>query len=147
MITNDVQYRTTKSLLAQFTEAVSNLEAGLSAARNPKLHQLQIDSAKAQARDLAVEIEEYERLRSGETTSFVAESLADLSLLLVRARVARGWSQRRLATELGIAEQQIQRYEANGYATTSLTRLCEIADALGLQVRETAELSADTPAA
>ena len=87
------------------------------------------------------------QLRSGATTSFEADSLGDLSTLLVRARVARGSSQRQLAAELGIAEQQIQRYEANGYATASLARLCEIAKALGLHVRATGELLADTPAA
>jgi HTH-type transcriptional regulator / antitoxin HigA len=147
MITNEVQYRTTKTLLGQFEEAARNLETGLAGAKNTKLHQLQIEAARAQADDLAVEIAEYEHLRSGATTSFEADSLGGLSILLVRARVARGWSQRQLATELGIAEQQIQRYEANGYATASLARLCEIADALGLRVRETGELSAETPAA
>ncbi len=147
MITNNVQYRTTKTLLGQFEEAARNLETGLAGAKNKKLHQLQIDAARAQAQDLSVEIAEYEQLRSGATTSFEADSLGDLSTLLVQARVARGWSQRQLATELGIAEQQIQRYEANGYATASLARLCDIAKALGLRVRETGELLADAPAA
>lgn len=147
MITNEVQYRTTKTLLAQFEEATRNLETGLAGAKNKKLHQLQIDAARAQAQDLAAELTEYEQLRSGATTSFQADSLGDLSTMLVQARVARGWSQRRLSAELGIAEQQIQRYEANGYANASLARLCEIANALGLRVRETGELLADTPAA
>jgi hypothetical protein len=34
MMTNDVQYRTTKTLLGQFEDAVSNLEPALSGARN-----------------------------------------------------------------------------------------------------------------
>ena len=147
MITNDVQYRTTKTLLARFQHAVTGLEGGLDAAENKKLHQIQIDAASAQAGDLAAEIDEYEQLLSGSTTSFSADSLSDLPLMLLRARVARGWSQRQLATALGIAEQQIQRYEANGYATASLTRLCEVANALGLHIRETAELAPDPHAA
>ena len=147
MITNDVQYRTTKTLRARFQQAMTGLEAGLDAAENRKLHQLQIDAARAQAEDLAAEIDEYEQLLSGSTTSFSADSLRDLPLMLVRARVARGSSQRQLATALGIAEQQIQRYEANGYATASLTRLCEVANALGLRIRETAELAPSTNAA
>jgi len=146
MITNDVQYRNTNTLLAQFREAVENLEAGLADAADKKLHQLQIDAARSQAGDLEAEIAEYEQLRSGATRSFTADSLADVSKLLIQARIARSWSQRRLAEELGIAEQQIQRYEANGYATTSLTRLCEVAAALGLQITETAHLS-ESPAA
>lgn len=145
MITNDVQYRNTKTLLAQFHQAAENLEVDLADAADRKLHQLQIDAARSQAGDLQAEIAEYEQLRSGATTSFTANSLADLAKLLIQGRIARGWSQRRLAEELGIAEQQIQRYEANGYATTSLTRLCEVAAALDLQITETARLA--TPAA
>jgi len=145
MITNDVQYRNTKTLLAQFNQAAENLEAELADAPDGKLHQLQIDAVRSQAGDLEAEIAEYEQLRSGTTTSFTANSLADLATLLIQGRIARGWSQRRLADELGIAEQQIQRYEANGYATTSLTRLCEVAAALDLQITETARLA--TPAA
>ena len=38
------------------------------------------------------------------------------------------------------AEQQIQRYEANDYRSTSLARLCDIANALGVTVAQHAEL-------
>ena len=147
MITNDVQYRNTKTLLAQFNQAAVALEAALDQAIDKKLHQLQIDTARSQAEDLAREISDYEQLRSGATTTFTANSLADIATLLIQARIARGWSQRHLAKQLGIAEQQIQRYEANGYATTSLTRLCEIAAALSLHITETAELAPEPTAA
>ena len=65
MITNDVQYRTTKTLLGRFEEAVRNLETGLAGAKDKKVDQLQIDAARAQGQDLAVELAEYEQLRSG----------------------------------------------------------------------------------
>lgn len=146
MITNDVQYRNTKVLLAQFRAAAENLEAGLVDAADRKLHQLQIGTALAQVDDLVAEVEEYDRLRSGETILFSADGLGEVSTLLIQGRIARGWSQRRLAERLGIAEQQIQRYESNAYATASLLRLCEIADALGLQISETAKLSASLAA-
>ena len=41
---------------------------------------------------------------------------------------------------LGVPEQQVQRYEANGYRSTSLARLCDIADALSVWVEQRAEL-------
>lgn len=147
MITNDVQYRNTKTLCSRLQTAVTGLERSFDGSTDQKLHQLQIDAAQAQADDLTQEISDYEQLKSGGTTSFTADSLADVATLLIQARVARGWTQRQLAEKLGIAEQQIQRYEANGYATASLTRPCEIADALGLQIRETAHLTTGpTPA-
>ena len=138
MITNEVQYRATKAHLERFEQASTNLTA--KPGERTKLEQLELDAVNAQADDLRTEIVEYERLRSGEQVSFAAGSLAELATVLVKARVARGWTQRQLAEALGMAEQQIQRYEANDYRSTSLARLCDIADALGVQVEPRGEL-------
>jgi HTH-type transcriptional regulator / antitoxin HigA len=105
------------------------------------MEQLQIDAAFAQAEDLRLEISDYEQLRSGEQRTFEASSLRGIADLLIKARVARGWTQRRLADELGIAEQQVQRYESTGYSDASLARLADIAEALGVSVTETATLN------
>lgn len=141
MITNDVQHRNTKSWLARFESDAVDLEQQHPAAERTRLQQLQIDAARSQADDLRRELVEYERLRSGEERTFAASSLRGIAELLIKARVARGWSQRRLADELGIAEQQVQRYEATGYSAASLARLTDIADALGMTVTETATLN------
>lgn len=106
-----------------------------------KLKQLEIDAVESQAEDLREEIDEYERLRSGTVVTFEASSLADLAILLVKARIARGWTQRQLADALGIAEQQVQRYESTEYRSASLARICDVADALGTTVTERAVLT------
>ncbi len=93
-----------------------------------------MDVVRAQADDLRNELAEYERLRSGAESTFSASSLEELATVLVKARIARGWTQRQLAGALGMAEQQIQRYEANEYRSTSLARLCDIANALGVKM-------------
>jgi len=141
MITNEVQHRATKAHLGQFEEALVNLETKAGAAKRSKLAQLEIDAVRSQAEDLKAELEEYERLRSGAVSTLEAASLPELATLLVKARIARGWTQRRLAEALGIAEQQVQRYESTGYQSASLARMCEVASALGLTVTERAELS------
>jgi HTH-type transcriptional regulator / antitoxin HigA len=138
MITNEVQYRATKAHLERFEQASTNLAA--KPGTRTKLEQLELDAVNAQADDLRAEIVEYERLRSGEQVSFAAGSLAELATVLVKARIARGWTQRQLAEALGMAEQQIQRYEANDYRSTSLARLCDIADTLGVRVEPSGEL-------
>jgi HTH-type transcriptional regulator / antitoxin HigA len=138
MITNEVQYRATKAHLERFERASTNLAANTG--KRGKLEQLELDAVNAQANDLRAEIVEYERLRSGELVSFAAGSLAELATVLVKARIARGWTQRQLAEALGMAEQQIQRYEANDYRATSLARLCDIADALDVRVEPHGEL-------
>lgn len=137
MITNEVQYRATKAHLAKFDQAAANLEARRD---RSKLARLELDAVRAQADDLRSEIEEYELLRSGTVSSFDASSLSDLATLLVKARIARGWTQRQLAEALGIAEQQVQRYESTGYRAASLARICDVASALGATVTERAVL-------
>lgn len=139
MITNEVQYRATKAHLERFEQAAANIEAR--PGKPSKLDRLELDAVRAQADDLRRELDEYERLRSGAQSSFDASSLAELSAVLIKARIARGWTQRQLADALGMAEQQIQRYEANEYRSTSLARLCDIAAALGVTVTPHAQLN------
>ncbi len=63
--------------------------------------------------DVRAEIAEYELLRSGTATTFEATMLAGLADALIKARIARGWTKADLAGALGVAEQQIQRYESS----------------------------------
>jgi HTH-type transcriptional regulator/antitoxin HigA len=137
MITNEVQYRAMRAHLTKFEKAAANLEAKH---ERSKLTQLELDAVRAQADDLRSEIAEYELLRSGTVSSFDASSLSELATLLVKARIARGWTQRQLADALGIAEQQMQRYESTGYRAASLARICDVASALGVTVTERAVL-------
>jgi HTH-type transcriptional regulator/antitoxin HigA len=139
VITNEVQYRATKAHAARFEEALRNLEAQAEAP-DPKRRKLEIAAVRSQLGDLEAEIAEYEQLRSGTIRSFEAASLPELAVALVKARIAKGWSQRRLAEELGVAEQQVQRYESTGYTAASLARLCDVVAALGVDVREVVSL-------
>lgn len=77
---------------------------------------------------------------SGAVSTFEGSSLAELATVLVKARIARRWTQRQLAEALGIAEQQVQRYEATEYRSASLARICDVAAALDVTVTERAEL-------
>lgn len=140
MITNEVQHRATKAHLQQFEEAATNLEAKIGKAKPSRLARLELDAVRAQADDLRAELEEYERLRSGSVSTFEGSSLAELATLLVKARIARGWTQRRLADALGVAEQQVQRYESTDYRSASLARICDVAAALDVAITEKAEL-------
>ena len=126
--------------IRQFEEAATNLEANVGAGKRSKLAQVELDAVRAQAEDLRKEVDEYEQLRSGTVSTFEASTLAELATLLVKGRIARGWTQRRLADALGIAEQQVQRYESTAFRSASLARICDVADALDIKISETAEL-------
>jgi len=140
MITNEVQHRATKAHLRQFEVAAANLEASLAATEPSKLARLELDAVWAQVDDLKAEIDEYEQLRSGAVSTFEASTLPELATLLVKARIARGWTQNQLADALGVAEQQVQRYESTAYRSASLARICDVAAALAVDISERAEL-------
>jgi HTH-type transcriptional regulator / antitoxin HigA len=138
VITNEVKYRATKAHLDQFEQAAANIECR--PGQRTKLERLELDAIRSQADDLRAELADYDQLRGGGLSTFDAASLEELSTVLVKARIARGWTQRQLADALGLAEQQIQRYEANDYRSTSLARLCDIANALAVTITHHAVL-------
>jgi HTH-type transcriptional regulator/antitoxin HigA len=70
----------------------------------------------------------------------MASSLAEVASLLIKTRIAGGWTQRRPAEALGVAEEQVQRYESTLYRSASLARICDIADAFNITITERAEL-------
>ena len=92
--------------------------------------------------DLREQLAEYERLRAGQVKSLALdEVLSQLPATLVRARIARGWTQRDLARELGTSEQQVQKDEAGAYARAGLDKLGRIAGVLGVSLSGRAKLT------
>jgi transcriptional regulator with XRE-family HTH domain len=137
MITNQRQYDLTRSQVAKFERAFSELAREQETSElHPLLAKAQRDSMSAQMDELRSELLAYERLQAGERTVLHLDSLDDLPSALISARIASRLSQRELAERLGLKEQQIQRYEASQYAGASLSRIQEIAQALGLAVRK-----------
>ena len=146
MITNERQYRISKAQLEKFRTAVDRVQAESKRAANPILAQAELAALQSQADELSEQIREFEALQSGAVSVLKAQSLAELPCLLIKARIARGLSQRNLAEMLGLKEQQIQRYEAEEYATANLRRLAEVAQALKLNISEVAEFKQSPPA-
>ena len=101
-----------------------------------------IDALRMQTEDLEREISEYEDLKEGRLLSFSADDLDSLGELVTKARIACGLTQAELGEILSMSQQQVQRYERDGWQKISLWRLAEAADALGLDVNIRARLSA-----
>ena len=136
MITNERQYKITRSAATRFRRALDELD--LQHVENkdihPRLLQAQREAMESQLGDLLEELKEYERLKSADLSSILINSFAELADGLIKARIASRLSQRTLADRLGLKEQQIQRYEAERYASASYKRLLQIADALGVRI-------------
>jgi ribosome-binding protein aMBF1 (putative translation factor) len=138
MISNERQYRITKSAAEKFKQALKSLEqdGGAQEGVHPLLVQAQRDAAQSQLDELLEEIRDYDRLKAGKISVIEMESLDDLPDGLIKARIASGLSHKDLAHRLHLKEQQIQRYEAERYASASLQRIQQVARAIGVGVRE-----------
>ena len=136
MITNERQYRITRKKAHGFAHAIEEFDTK-SYGRidvHPRLVQAEREAMESQLEDLREELEEYEMLKSAEVSVISVGSIEELADGLIKARIAGGLSQRALAQRLKLKEQQIQRYEAERYASASYQRLCQVARALELRI-------------
>ena len=137
MITNERQYKITRRAAKRFREALNDLTSA-NVARgdvDPRLVQAEREAMESQLADLQVEMDEYDRMKAADLAMISINSFDELADGLIKARIARGLSQRALAERLGLKEQQIQRYEAERYASASYRRLGEVAGALEVRIR------------
>ena len=136
MITNERQYRITRRKAHGFAHAIEEFDANSYSRMDvhPRLVQAEREAMESQLADLQEELEEYEQLKSAEVSVISVGSFEELADGLIMARIAGGLSQRALAQRLKLKEQQIQRYEAERYASASYQRLCQIARALELRI-------------
>jgi HTH-type transcriptional regulator / antitoxin HipB len=133
MIQNERQYKITQTKLRDLEQDLLVLEASES-----ELHPRKIlarkNSLNILITELQQEITEYDQLKSGKVTKFPIDSLKDLPVVMIKARIAVGMTQKQLAEKIGVQEQQIQRYEANNYHAVGFDRLQEVMSALDVTV-------------
>jgi len=82
---------------------------------------------------LREEVEHYENLKRGKFPNL--QNLKGLGVLLVSLRIARGMSQRELATKLEVHESQVSRDERNEYHGVTVDRAIKILDTLGVKLQ------------
>jgi DNA-binding XRE family transcriptional regulator len=132
MIKNELQYKLTKSSAENFEKRLHWLREnpGAQDQLDPILAKAEEDGLQSMIDELREEIQEYERTKQGDVDMTSLTSVHMVPSTLIRARIARGLSQRQLAQLVGLKEQQIQRYESNDYSNVDLGRVQEIARAL-----------------
>ena len=136
MIKNERQYKITRAQAARFTEALreAEIDEGGDKATHPLLLKARKDALKSQLDELVGDLREYEALKRGQFQFDRLNDVIELPEILIKARIARGLSQRELAERMGLKEQQIQRYEATDYSSASLARITDITAALNLEI-------------
>ena len=133
MIKNERQYQLSRAQIREFESAITNVDQiPLPDDVHPDLLAAQKDALQSQLEELIHDVKVYEALKTGKITNFEANSLDELPLMLMKARIARGVTHKELACRLGVKEQQVQRWESNDFAGASLDNLNSIANALGV---------------
>jgi transcriptional regulator with XRE-family HTH domain len=136
MITNERQYKITRTEAEKFRKAIAGMaNADAREGVHPRLLQAEREALESQLEDLRTELADYEQLKSADVSVITVSSFDELADGLIKARIAAGLSQKALADRLGLKEQQIQRYEAERYGSASYQRLCDIAAAIGVRIR------------
>jgi HTH-type transcriptional regulator / antitoxin HipB len=128
MIQNEHQYKITQTKLRELEQALADLDVNRQSL-SERLWQAEKNGVTVLLDRLQSEIIEYDNLKQRKTLIQIG-SIDELAIGLIKARIAVGMTQKELAAKIGVQEQQIQRYEADRYASASLTRLTEIARAL-----------------
>ncbi len=146
MIRNDKEYRHSKEQRSKLEAELHKLSPARRSAERDEVASEVIDALRMQIEDLEREISEYEDLKEGRLLSFGTDDLDSLGEFLTKARIARGLTQEELGELLGMTQQQIQRYERDGWQKISLWRLAEAAGALGLDVNIRARFPASNTA-
>ncbi|MGA2863166.1 MAG: helix-turn-helix transcriptional regulator [Verrucomicrobiota bacterium] len=142
MIKNERQYRISKAQVAKFRGALEALTRTPPRDFHPVLLKAQREALESQLGDLLAEVGEYEALQAGRQRVLQLRSLDEIPEALIRARIAKGLSQKELAEKIGLKEQQIQRYEATDYATATFGRIQQVIRALDLRIRKAVRLEA-----
>jgi transcriptional regulator with XRE-family HTH domain len=136
MIKNERQYKITKSQLSKFEEALIEMIKAKNIANQEDLllRQVQVEALQSQVDELKEVIQDYEALI---TKPIIHElnSIESLPLILIKARIAAKLTQKELANQLGLTEQQIQRYEATNYSSASLSRIIEVSQKLDIKLK------------
>ena len=136
MIQNAREVSATKAQIARLEGALATSRKA-EGTMHPKIYNAMIVGIEGMIEEMRQELREYEELKAA--TGLHIGATEELPQVLIKARIARGYTQKELAERLGLQAQQIQRYEATGYRSVSLKRLLEIMKALDLK------LEADIP--
>ncbi len=129
MIKNDLQYRLAKSALKRFQSTLDRHKK-LTANQKPWIRKLHKSTIISEVQQIEADIKEYEHLKASGATIPQLNVVSQIPSMLIKRRIALGWTQGDLAKRLGVRPQQVQNDEATNYASANLLRLTRTAEIL-----------------
>ena len=116
MIKNERQYRITRAQAARLKKSLEaarkrvNGDSGL----HPLIAKAQEDAMSSQLVDLEEELRDYETLKAGGFELDALKSVGEIPGMLIKARIAKGLSQKELAERLGAERAANSALRGNG---------------------------------
>lgn len=139
MLKSEAEYR---RAVAEVTEQRGRLEQQIERLRGEGLTEDQVRVAMeplwAYHRQLAGEIDHYERIKRGEFDAL--RNLERLGELLIAVRIYLGLTQAELAERLGVDPSVVCRDERNEYHGVTLERAAKILNAMRVELRTSVEV-------
>ncbi len=137
MIQNERQYKITKGQIKKLKDALKASRA-TKKKMDSRVYKAMVAGIESQIKELNDQLVLYDKLK--ETKAFTYSSVMELPEILIKTRIARGYTQKQLAQKVKIAPQQIQKYEATQYKAVNLNRIIEISNALNIKFKGKAAL-------
>lgn len=133
MIKNEKQLKISKKKLVDIKKKLVDTKAAkeLSALKK-KMIAASLENLTEQLR---TEIEEYESIREGKAISFADRELADLPQLIMAYKIQNKLTQKTFSKQLGIKEQQLQRYESENFSKMSFQNMLNLLQKIKLSVK------------
>jgi len=132
MIKNEKQYRISKRKSGELADAIDRINNDLK--KDPLRKEILTTSLIMAKQDIEKEILAYEKLKKNTIGKLKERLFSDLPSLLTEYKIKSGLTQKEFAAELGIKEQQLQRYEADNFRSVTFKNLLRFLEAVGLEV-------------
>jgi predicted XRE-type DNA-binding protein len=132
MIKNEKQYNITRKKLSEIDGIVKEYT------QKKKLtpqNEMYLASLQMMQERMQQEIKDYETLKNKGLRLRRKISVAQIPDILIEHKIAQHLSQKEYASILGIKEQQLQRYEAENYASVSLKKLLQFMERSNLNIQ------------
>lgn len=133
MILDDKQYAGAKEKLDLLNHSIAQFSANEDT-KHDQLKKVELDALKVFATQIHEEIEEFEGLRTGKYIPPNTYNFSDIPNILIKTRIARGWSQQKLAEFTHTKLRHLQLYEAELYIGASYSKKMQIAEKLGIDL-------------
>lgn len=132
MLKNERQYNSARAQLKSWLKNLEVFESrSKSKAAEDWLLKEERYAIEQQIAQLSIEVQEYEDTVAGKKKLMPPMTvLTGLPTLLIQWRLYRNWTQKELATLVGIQENLLQKYEAENFNGVSLQNLQKIAKVL-----------------